>query len=188
MVHSKGFTLIDLLIALSISAIVFGFGIPSFEDLIKKNQTHSTINHLARLLNYARTLSVSTTEIVTICPQQDDYCGKDWNNGFLIFVDKNNNGKREESEKIDRAESLTSSSGSGKLKWAAFGSKYYLKYRPSGSAFQQNGSFTYCPKNNDPHYAHQLIINHAGRIRLAQDLDRNGIREDSRGKDLVCNF
>ena len=186
MVHNKGFTLIDVLIALSISAIVFGFAIPSFGDLVKKNQTHTAVNHLSRILNYARTLSISTTEVVTICPQQDEYCGKDWSNGFLIFIDKNNNGKREESEQIDRIESLTTSSG--KLKWAAFGSRYYLKYRPSGSAYQQNGSFTYCPKNNDPHYAHQIIINHAGRIRLAQDLDKNGVREDSQGKDLMCDF
>ncbi|MGH1471400.1 MAG: GspH/FimT family pseudopilin [Cellvibrionaceae bacterium] len=185
MVYIKGFTLIDLLITLSISAIIFGVGIPSFDNLIQKNQTSSTINQLARTLNYARTLSVTSSKVVTICPQLEGSCGKDWSAGVLIFIDENNNGKLDASEQIDRQALLNLN---GKLKWAAFGSQHYLKYRPSGSTFQQNGSFTYCHKNNDPRYAHQIIINTAGRIRFAQDSDGNGIRENTKGHDLNCNF
>lgn len=183
MVTRKGFSLIDLLIVLSIISITLGIGIPSFDHLLKQNQSRTTMRQLATVLNYARTLAVSSTEVVTICPWQNNSCGKDWQKGLLIFIDKNNNGKRDHSENVDRVE-LTDLSGD--LRWRAFGSKRYLKYRPSGSAFQQNGSFTYCPENLDPRYAHQLIINNSGRIRFAVDSDKNGIREDSFGKDLNC--
>jgi type IV fimbrial biogenesis protein FimT len=58
MTKNQGFTLIEMMITLVIAAILVTIGIPSFFDLIERNNVSTSSNELVRALLYARSEAV----------------------------------------------------------------------------------------------------------------------------------
>jgi type IV fimbrial biogenesis protein FimT len=56
--RSRGFTLTELMITVTILAILLGIGVPSFVDFIRDNRVSTEVNHLATALNFARSEAV----------------------------------------------------------------------------------------------------------------------------------
>ncbi len=67
-----------------------------------------------------------------------------------------------------------------------FGTRSQFSVTARGMARARNGTVLYCPPSGDPRHAGQIIVSLTGRTRLARDTDKNGIPEDSGGRDLVC--
>ena len=183
---NRGFTLIDLLVTLSITAIILAVGVPSFFDFIEKNRTTLAVNKMVGAINFARVEAISYGQTVTLCPQLEElHCGKDWSTGVIVFIDREANGKIDEADQVIRVfESFTKGSAA---KWSSFGSNNYLRFRADGSTINQNGSFTYCPSNGNEKFAHQIVVNRTGRVRLAKDSDDDGIKENTKGKNISCS-
>jgi hypothetical protein len=57
---------------------------------------------------------------------------------------------------------------------------------PRGYTHWQNGSFLYCPADNDVTHARMAIVNAQGRTRRAEDRDHDGVIEDAAGRPVVC--
>ncbi len=96
---NMGFTLVELMITIAIVGIIVGFGIPGFQEMIRKNRASSTANELISTLNLARSEAIKRGQIVTVCKSANvtdatPSCSADanWNQGWLIFVDINGNG------------------------------------------------------------------------------------------------
>lgn len=53
----KGFTLIELVIVISIMAILTGIGIPTFQNLLDKNKLNSALNQVEADLRKAQTMA-----------------------------------------------------------------------------------------------------------------------------------
>lgn len=68
MSNSQGFTLIELLIAIVIAAILITVGIPSFFDMIQRNNVTTVSNELVAALLYARSEAVRQEVNVTFTP------------------------------------------------------------------------------------------------------------------------
>ncbi|MBS0287752.1 MAG: GspH/FimT family pseudopilin [Proteobacteria bacterium] len=84
-----GFTLIELMVTISILAIVMLLAIPDFTSTIKRNTISNMSNDLITSLNYARSEAIKRGVSVSVCATQDaNYgaCGSSWNLGWLIFV------------------------------------------------------------------------------------------------------
>lgn len=158
MSRSQGYTLLELLVALSVSFVLITTGIPAFSELIYKLQSQSDIQQLTVAIQLTRQQAVTHKQITTLCPHiSNNECTKDWADGLMIFSDPNGNGKRETEETIIRI--LPKFNGS--LRWLSFGSNYYLRYTATGFTLNQNGSFHYCAKNTNNN--RRLIINRTGR-------------------------
>ncbi len=182
---SKGFTLVDSLIALVISSILFSAVLPSFQDIWAKHQSRVLVAELAGLINFARIQAVSKGQSVALCPYVDGIsCGKDWSQGVMVFEDPNRDGKIEEEDKVLRV--LNNFPNGTQLSWRSFGGKNALRFDPSGTTYLGNGTFSYCPANNNNQYANQIVLNYTGRIRFAADSNNDGIKEDSKGNTLTC--
>lgn len=186
MYRSFGFTFIELLIALSIIGILAVLAAPSFQHLLMRQQAHKIYSQTLQAINFARANALTNQITTTLCPAYNSVeCGKNWENGILVFNDTNENGKiDDESETVIL--NFPAGSHQYSLRWAAFGNRSYLRYTAFGHTHNQNGTFIYCPENGDALYANAIIINRAGRPRRGYDKNKNGIIERANGKDIEC--
>ena len=74
------FTLIELMIVLTLIAIMAGIGVPGFQTMVQNNRLTTTTNSLLSALQYARSEAVTQRTAVTVSPLN----GADWESGALI--------------------------------------------------------------------------------------------------------
>ena len=84
-----GFTLLELIVTIAVAAILLGWGIPSFNNLVASNRITAASNSMAGLLNFARSEAVRRGEPVWISPTSND----DWQQGVSAWI--NRGGERE---------------------------------------------------------------------------------------------
>jgi type IV fimbrial biogenesis protein FimT len=89
-----GFTLIELMVALTVAAILVGLAIPSFREFSGNSRTVATTNSLVGALAVARSEALRRSTSVSICPSTDmQTCnGGDWTQGWIVFTDSGNAG------------------------------------------------------------------------------------------------
>ncbi len=92
--HIQGFTLPELMVTLSVAAILVTLATPSYLNYIQKNNALVLANQLVSDLNTARVNALSTGAQVSLCPIDDSTattCGNEtkWANGWVVFKDPN---------------------------------------------------------------------------------------------------
>lgn len=104
---SSGFTIVEIMIAISILAILTALAMPSLVQFMARNELVGTSNALISGINLARNEAVTRSTTVGICPSTDgNSCtGGAWESGFLVFVDDDNNSDFDGGEELIRAES-----------------------------------------------------------------------------------
>lgn len=185
-IPSFGFTFIDLLICLSVLGILTVLGTPALSHMLEKNRADTANSQIIHLLRYTRQLAVENQHVLTLCGVDSaGNCSHDWfNNEIFSFVDRNNDHSLDEGEEILHRTRFRS--GGGVIHWrGAFGRKY-LRYQNDGTAME-NGSFYYCPANNDNQYAKRVTVNRAGRSYFGLDRNGDGIVENSSGNNIDCD-
>lgn len=182
----RGLSLIELLIALVLSAMLLRLAIPGFQDLLASQRATSASNAITATIALARTSAIVYRLPVVVCPNDLGHCGgrSHWAQGALVFADRNGNRQREDDEPLYGV--LPAFESGARVVWRSFRNRNYLLFLPEGLTDWQNGHFQYCPSGDNPRHARQIIINAQGRTRLAPDSDRDGIREDARGQPLRC--
>ncbi len=182
----RGLSLIELLIALALSAVLLRLAIPGFQDLLASQRATAASNAITATVALARTSAIVYRLPVVICPNDLGRCGgrSHWALGGLVFADRNRNRQRDVEEPLFGT--LPAFESGARVVWRSFRNRNYLLFLPQGLTDWQNGHFQYCPQGNDPRHARQIIINAQGRTRVAPDSDRDGIREDARGQPLQC--
>lgn len=65
--QSKGFTLVELIIAVTILGIFSAIAIPSFTSFVNNNRLQTTSNELASLLQYARSTAAQNNATYITC-------------------------------------------------------------------------------------------------------------------------
>jgi len=183
--NAKGFTLIELMVVISIIAILASLAVPSFADMIRRQKSSGEANVLFSLVYLARSEAIKRNSIVTICKSLDaNQCGGTWSDGWIVFQDNDKDGSR------DAGETLISSGVMGneyQLSWSAFGSNNYIRFTQNGLTLSQNGTFVLCPNDNDVKYARAVVISKTARVRLPKDSDGDGVYEGASGDNLMCS-
>ena len=91
--ETAGFTLIEMMVALVIVAILIAIGAPGLSDLIKNNRMVSQVYGIRATLNGARSEALAQRSFVTVCRSEDGVsCSGDWNQGYIAFVDADGDG------------------------------------------------------------------------------------------------
>lgn len=166
--QNSGFTLLELLATFAVASILVASAFPSFSALIAQERSTVLTNTLAGALAYARSESVTNqTTILTCQSNNGSECNRseNWQNGWIIFADKNNNKQRETEETLLRVYSAADNDTQLTFHGSGAGVHYYMKYKPSGQA-HPNGSFIICNPNIGVGKA--LIMTHSGRLRLSK--------------------
>lgn len=184
--HNCGLTLLELLIALCLLAILTTTALPGFSNLIQASQTRTSANRIYQNIQYARNTALAEHKIITLCPSNDGITctGRNWQPGGLIFEDPNRNGIKDPKEKL--LKTIAPFTASSYITWRAFRNKNYLSFNGRGITEYQNGNFTYCPPDKNLKHAAQIIVSYSGRPRYARDQDGDGISNGANGKNISC--
>ena len=84
---ARGFTLMELLVALAIAAILFAIGVPTFRNVATGSQLSSAANDLLASIQLARSEAIKRNVEVSICPSSDGLVcdlGEDWEIGWIV--------------------------------------------------------------------------------------------------------
>ena len=86
--NAAGISLIELLVAVAIVAILLAIAFPNFEDSMRRNRLATTTNELLGSVALARSEAIRNTRGAGICASADGLvCGSDWNEGWLVWTD-----------------------------------------------------------------------------------------------------
>ncbi|MFV2055369.1 MAG: GspH/FimT family pseudopilin [Thiohalomonadales bacterium] len=94
MSHKAGFTLIELVVVLSIAAIITTVALPSFNALVKNNRATSQANEVLSAIKLTRSEAIKRSQRMTLCPRANprtdpETCSNsnNWATGALVFSD-----------------------------------------------------------------------------------------------------
>lgn len=168
---TSGFTLVELLVVLVIAAVLAAVGVPSWRALTEKLQVTGVSDAFVASLHLARSEAIKRHDRVALCKSADGvFCAPSggWDQGWIIFHDRNNNGRREEPEQILRRQQALPAALrlSGNLSVAE-----YVSFVPTGATKLVGGGFqagtlTVCWESGRTAEARQIILNAAGRPRV----------------------
>jgi type IV fimbrial biogenesis protein FimT len=175
---SRGMTLVECLMILVILIILTCLAIPAFQQWIAASRATTTVNQMVTALYTARTAAIERGSIVSLCASADGkVCSDDWTQGQLLFLDPDHTGTPKSLEA--RLRIFAKIPGNGRLSWRGFPARSTIQFLPDGFPRDQNGTFYYCPENNDSNYARAVILSKSGRVRVSTQT------ED--GKPLSCS-
>lgn len=101
-----GFSFLELIIVLSISAVLLAMAVPSLQSFVGDSEITTTSNHFVHSLQTARSEAIKRAGPVGVCPSADPLAdepvcgGDDYTNGWIVFSDDNGNGTRENTDPI----------------------------------------------------------------------------------------
>lgn len=85
--RQTGFTLVELMVTLTVLAILIAVGVPGFAQFVQGQRTTTQVNELIGILNLARSEALTRGRPVAIRSMDGDF-----NTGFQLWRDGNNNG------------------------------------------------------------------------------------------------
>lgn len=165
----KGFGLIELIVTISIIAILMAIALPSFQGTLNSNRTTSQMNDLVAAFNLARNEAISRNRAITVCAANTSSgvptnCAGStgWNLGWMVYVDTvTNNGAP-----VAVAPANVLRSGSGDASIAIAANAAFVRFSSRGEMMATaNRTFTLKPANHcQPGQARQLTVRLIGRI------------------------
>lgn len=156
----KGFTLLEITISLGIIGLISMSAFHNYSKFMMQQERLSTLNTLKSLIEYAKNEAFRQGKNITLCIANDAlHCTTQPGKHLIIFEneDKTSQPKPNSILKIQSVLQY------GLLSFRAFGDNHTTLNIQENGMTQNNGTFTYCPKNGDPKEADGLIINKGSR-------------------------
>lgn len=184
MTSTRGFNLIELIVAIAIFSILASITLPNISAFITAMRVDNEIHQLQRLLLMTRHSAVSKSETVTLCPlNQENQCHNAWKSNLSIFIDNDNNGIYEPNKNEELLYVKTANTTDDTLSF----SYTRVSYQPTGilnGIF--NGTFRYCPKKHEELSRGIIISSTSGRIYTTLDTNNDGRDNNRSGKNIAC--
>ena len=170
-----GFTLIELMIAIALVAILLATAVPALEDFTNDARQTGAINDFVSAIHLARNTAITTNSRVTMCASSNGASCEltAWENGWIVFGDLNANGGLDVGETV-----VTASAAVDGLSIQSGEFPAVLMYRPNGRAMTNaltgnSGEFAVCDFRGAEH-AKVILVEISGHPRMS-DTRANGM-------------
>jgi len=164
---NKGFTLIELVVTISVAAILTSIAIPGFSTMLNNNKMATTGNEILAGLNFTRSTAITQGSPATLCKSnaQSTDCDNsaNWQDGWIVFNDKNNNGSV---DALNDEIVLMVHQGKGNGLNISYGHNKIV-YNNEGFSIGYAGIFLLCDARGDS-AKKGIIISSNGRPRKAE--------------------
>ncbi|MCA1714959.1 MAG: GspH/FimT family pseudopilin [Gammaproteobacteria bacterium] len=163
--RSRGFTLIEAVIALAVASVLIGTAVPAWTGAIEA--THAGTAKSALLASLTRSIShaaIAGTEVV-LCPGDASGCRDtpDWSAGWIAYADLNGDRVRDAAETLLHAETALP----GKVRLRTTSGRQRLVFQPNGGNAGSNVTFTLCDGRGADKAA-TLVLANDGRLRAGK--------------------
>ena len=162
--RARAFTLIELLMAIAILAVLCSLGVPAFGSLAGRAHGRNARTELVTALNQARLAAVMQRARTSACPSRDQQqCVRttEWHHGWIVFADRDRDGLRSAGEPL-----LAINQGQpGGVAILSTAGRLHVDYRPDGSVGGTNLTLTVCDRQAGAAEARAVVVNQAGRVR-----------------------
>ena len=161
-----GFTLIELMITVIIVSVLLALAAPAFLSVIQENQNRTQASRIVSSLNLARSEAAKENLQATVCASADaatcSVNGSDFINGWLVYVDRDNN------------DALTVGNDELIRVYSGLPSGYFIVlenasskiiYYPDGSTSGKE-TIVICPSTRDNNKAWSVIVGAVGSPRM----------------------
>ena len=95
---AAGFSLVEVLVALALAAILLGVAMPNLQPLIARWQLRTATADLQNAIDLTRSQAIGRGRIVLLAPL--DPAGVAWEQGWSIFADSNGNRRHDPGEPL----------------------------------------------------------------------------------------
>jgi type IV fimbrial biogenesis protein FimT len=165
-----GFTLVEMLAVLAVSAVLVSVAVPSFGALASSTRVSSTSNEVLAGLLLARSEAMKRRLRVVMCKSADGAtcaAGGQWQQGWIVFTDTDADGQRDAGEALLHIQAALPPrmrvSGTAPV-------ARYVSYTPSGATKTVGGGFqagtlTVCSASAGPASGRQIVVSASGRPR-----------------------
>ncbi|HNG62028.1 MAG TPA: prepilin-type N-terminal cleavage/methylation domain-containing protein, partial [Cellvibrionaceae bacterium] len=161
----RGFTLLELLVALIIAAILLAMAVPSFQRMQLSSALQSQGELIFRLTQASRAAALDTATNITLCGTADfTRCQREDFRHLMAFNDGNNSGQREETEPVLYQYSAPANL-TMYLRTPPQMPQSWLKYRYAEGDANPYGSFYVCPRNRAMSLGQRVAVSNVGRNR-----------------------
>ncbi|NIR31862.1 MAG: prepilin-type N-terminal cleavage/methylation domain-containing protein [Gammaproteobacteria bacterium] len=173
-----GFTLFELVITVTVGAILVTLAVPSFNTMIQNNRLTSQINEFVTTLHAARSEAVKRNQTVIVCATDDPgadplacTADADWETGWIVFSDADSDGMPSASadECNTGADCVVAVhagiAGNNTLRGEPAAVADSIAYQASGLS-DDSGTFVLCDPRGAPH-AKAIVVSTTGRPRTS---------------------
>jgi len=148
--QSSGFTLVELVVAMAVAAILVIVAVPNIQSFIQNGRLITQTNDLIGDLSLARSEAIKRRTNVGICKSTDGITcagGGDWEDGRAIFVDLDNDSTWDAGEPILRFRERLASTADSLSTNAVLGDPIIFTANGASSSVALGGpagTFTFC--------------------------------------------
>jgi type IV fimbrial biogenesis protein FimT len=133
------FTLMELMVSLTVLGILLGLAVPTFRDFTRNNRTAALHNDLTTAFTLARSEALKRSMPVSICASTDGTAcatDDDWSAGWIVFTD--GNGTAGSVDAPDTVLQVWTASAGGDVSIDT--DQDFIQYGPTGSVIPDSAS------------------------------------------------
>jgi type IV fimbrial biogenesis protein FimT len=165
--HECAFSLYDALVTLTVVSTVTAVAVPSFQQLISSQRMSGAVNSLVAALSLTRSETIKRGERAVLCPSSDGRAcrsnstgGTAWEEGYLIYIDRNGN------HEFDADEMAVRTFGATEGLHIRSAYRDHVTYQPNGMASGSTITITFCDKHGRG-TPRAVIVSNSGRPRTS---------------------
>lgn len=170
---SHGFTLVEMMVVITISAILVSMGVPMMRNLIERNAVAGHVNSFVGAVNLARSEAMKRGIPVVVCRSANaetdkPTCvssGAGWESGWIVFADRDADSQMDhastDSDVLLRVQGTITDSGG--IQQNAFRK---LVFRPTGLMSSGASQLTFNSRSLTADQQRRVCITVSGRTRL----------------------